>query len=589
MKIRSFLIKIFSVLMVLALSGTFLTGCETQKTDPSGRTPTPPPDQFVPGLTTAADGTILLDGEPIYAFGANMYDPFINKRLVDPNFDLDTPFKALHDDGISVIRMSIGPYTVGHLTQYIYSPDEYFEALDSVIAACEKHHIGVFASICWNFPVLYQYTGETAESMGDESSKTVALAKKYFTDVVKRYKDSPAIWAWEFGNEYNLYNDLYFVGIGNEYIITENTSKFYKYVSTAMRAVDPYRVITGGDSELGCRPAALRNLHNWTPDDLEATIESTEFYAPSPMEVLSSHMYQYGTAGKDAIRDFDAAISMALEACHTLNKGYYIVEYGPGDFLNNASGSYEDNKKVIDLIHEACLNNKVQITLGWICVTDFRGRDSLKNANEGIYTYWYDEIIRLNSELKAQGLQDNIASYWEKAENYLYKGDDAILNKCSDHLMGSGHPGTAYFITEKKGSDGAWQCSVYDTDATIRVEEAQMGDGSSTRVFHLSNKDETSRCMIKDSYVRGLSAKTKYKLSFWLKTSGVTGSGLQVKLSSPVFAEFEGIKCDTDGEWQYFEFEVESPAMIKKTYYLTFYLYDQIGDAYICDIKLTEA
>ena len=32
--------------------------------------------------------------------------------------------------------------------------------------------------------------------------------RRYTEEVVRRYKDSPAIWGWEFGNEYNLAADL---------------------------------------------------------------------------------------------------------------------------------------------------------------------------------------------------------------------------------------------------------------------------------------------------------------------------------------------------------------------------------------------
>jgi endo-1,4-beta-mannosidase len=32
--------------------------------------------------------------------------------------------------------------------------------------------------------------------------------RAYVRDVVERYKDSPAVWGWEFGNEYNIPTDL---------------------------------------------------------------------------------------------------------------------------------------------------------------------------------------------------------------------------------------------------------------------------------------------------------------------------------------------------------------------------------------------
>ena len=40
--------------------------------------------------------------------------------------------------------------------------------------------------------------GEAPSQMGNPQSKTTAFMKTYTREVVSRYKDSPAIWGWEF-------------------------------------------------------------------------------------------------------------------------------------------------------------------------------------------------------------------------------------------------------------------------------------------------------------------------------------------------------------------------------------------------------
>ena len=52
-------------------------------------TPTATPDYTdadnpVLGLTIGENGKLLLDGEPVYAYGVNLFDVFVNKRILNP-------------------------------------------------------------------------------------------------------------------------------------------------------------------------------------------------------------------------------------------------------------------------------------------------------------------------------------------------------------------------------------------------------------------------------------------------------------------------------------------------------------------------
>ena len=46
--------------------------------------------------------------------------------------------------------------------------------------------------------------GEPRNQWGNPESKTRQFMRTYIREVVSRYVNSPAIWGWEFGNEYNL-------------------------------------------------------------------------------------------------------------------------------------------------------------------------------------------------------------------------------------------------------------------------------------------------------------------------------------------------------------------------------------------------
>lgn len=576
--------KIVSLALAMIMIMT-MTACKGGKSNK--RTDIPPEGTFVKGITVDSEGDLLLDGEKLYAYGVNIYDIFVNKRRLNANYDVETPLKTLRDSGISIARMSIGPYTVGHFANYYYSPDEYFEALDAVIAACEKYHIGIFASISWN-PVIKDFVGETWDQMGDPNSKTVQVAKQYYTDVVKRYKDSPAIWAWEFGNEYNLYADLFYVQPA-DHVRSEDTSVYYQEVGKAIRKIDPYRLIVGGDSELGCRPASLRKTNSWKADDLQDTIESTELYAPSPLEAISSHMYEYGQSGKTVeettFKDYKAAVQLALDACHELKKGYYIGEYGPGSFLNDGTGTIETNKHVLDLMHQAFIDLDVQVALGWICTTDFSDKKSLRSEP---YIYWYSELERINKEFKEAGKQDNIASYWEKADNAIYKGDDSVFTKVTNYMGVGTDPGTAVDVVDNKAVGDGWAISDYDTKAIITLVDEKLADGSTGKVFRIVNSTAESKVMIRYQQVYGLERNGKFKMSFYMKMKNVSGDGVRVALSSPEFGVQEGLKCDKDNEWQLFEFEIDGPSIGKPQNSFSLFFQGQTGEVMFYGVTLTK-
>ena len=52
--------------------------------------------------------------------------------------------------------------------------------------------------------VVPDLVGESCNQWGNPESKTRQFMRTYVREVVSRYVNSPAIWGWEFGSEYNL-------------------------------------------------------------------------------------------------------------------------------------------------------------------------------------------------------------------------------------------------------------------------------------------------------------------------------------------------------------------------------------------------
>src|SRR5690606_25867933 len=79
---------------------------------------------------------------------------------------------------------------------------------DAFVQAAEEEGIGLIPSLFWQINTIPDIVFEPINKWGEPDSDTIKFMRTYTREVVSRYKDSPAIWAWEFGNEMNLEVDL---------------------------------------------------------------------------------------------------------------------------------------------------------------------------------------------------------------------------------------------------------------------------------------------------------------------------------------------------------------------------------------------
>jgi hypothetical protein len=84
----------------------------------------------------------------------------------------------------------------------------FFERLDRVVRCAETNEIGLIPSLFWYFATVPDLMGEPIDQLGNPQSASINYIRDYTTAIITRYRNSSAIWAWEFGNEYNLECDL---------------------------------------------------------------------------------------------------------------------------------------------------------------------------------------------------------------------------------------------------------------------------------------------------------------------------------------------------------------------------------------------
>ena len=172
------------------------------------------------------------------------------------------------------------------------------------------------------------------DQWGNPRSKTQAWMRAYVREVVTRYRDSPAIWAWEFGNEYSLQAGLpnaadhrpkVHSSLGTPASRSERDDLTFAMVRAAFSAFgkavrehDPKRLILTGDSFP--RFSAWHQEHGktWTQDTPEQMAEVLTLANPDPVNTISLHAYE----------EDDQRLAAVMNVSRKLNKPVFIGEFG---------------------------------------------------------------------------------------------------------------------------------------------------------------------------------------------------------------------------------------------------------------------
>lgn len=295
-------------------------------------TPPPTPDtQF--GLSVKADGTLIRNGKPYRGIGVNYFNAF-SRTLAQPgDTSYEQGFKTLAEHKIPFARiMGCGFWPVDNQL-YLQNKALYFERFDGVVRAAEKYGIGLITSLFWNMATVPDMMGEPCDQWGNPDSKTHAFMRAYVKDVVTRYQNSPAIWGWEFGNEYNLEADLPNAAehrpplqpkLGTALTRSahdELTHDMIRVVLAAfgreVRKYDAYRIISSGNAFP--RPSAWhqRQEKSWTPDTPAQYAAMLLGDNPDPLSIISVHAYAE-----------DTRIKPTLDVARTAHKPLFIGEFG---------------------------------------------------------------------------------------------------------------------------------------------------------------------------------------------------------------------------------------------------------------------
>lgn len=344
----------------------------------------PAEDRAVPVLTVSRAGVLLRGGKPWRGIGVNYFDAFARTLKNPEDTSYEAGFETLEEHGIPFARFMACGYWPVEWRLYQTDRDAYFRRLDRVVKSAEKRGIGLIPSLFWHFPTVPDLVGETVNQWGNPQSKTIAFMRQYTREMVRRYRASPAIWGWEFGNEFNLAADLpnaaehrppIVPDLGTPKTRSAQDEITHDVMRTALREFarevrrhDKRRPIFSGNAFP--RPSAWHQKAelSWKQDTPEQYAEMLLGDNPDPMDTLTVHLYPDDEKRFGRTVPFLQLLRVSLEAGRKAGKALFVGEFGVGQ----TTGEEAVQQRFTEML-DAIVESGTPLAALW--VFDYAGQD----------------------------------------------------------------------------------------------------------------------------------------------------------------------------------------------------------------------
>ena len=310
-----------------------------------------PTASVAPTPLSVEAGCFQRAGQPYHGIGLNYFDGFQRQLQTDTpakaRLGYIDGFRVLAEYEVPFVRFAACGFYPSEWMLYRDQPEQYFSLLDGFVREAEQRGVGLIPSLFWAFFAIPDLVGEPIQAWGDQASQTRAFMRRYTNDVVTRYRSSPAIWAWEFGNEYQLEADLPGMNSAEHWIVPKRgTPKTrteadkirstdmlaaYREFAELVRRLDPRRPVMTGNTVPRASAWHLRRGLGWKADSLEQAREVILADNPDPHDTLSAHVYSnfadepdYFRPRRPVAETIDALLALGTE----VGKPLWLGEFG---------------------------------------------------------------------------------------------------------------------------------------------------------------------------------------------------------------------------------------------------------------------
>lgn len=405
---------LFAASLVAPREASASTSASLPESDPSRVLP--PRTRY--GLHVRPDGTLTLRGEPFYGIGVNFFDAFyrtlttpLNASYGPGNTTYLKGFQVLAGCGIPFARFMACGYWPIEMKAYVTDKELYFSGMDGVVAAAERYEVGLIPSMFWATFCVPDIVGEPLDQWGNPASATIAFMKQYVHDVISRYHGSPAIFGWEFGNEYDLAADLLQYAAANRPPVepqlgtpTQRTAQddlthgevrtALTEFASAVRSLDGSRMISSGNAF----PRATE-WHQWkeatfsTDSEPEYAVMLTSEDNPDPIDTISVHNYDTTNDRFGQQIPWADFLELSVRIAKVARKPLFLGEFGS----NQATGAAQAETTFDELL-SGIQSSDIQAAALW--VFDFTGQATTFDVtNTNARAYQLQAIAAANKRL----------------------------------------------------------------------------------------------------------------------------------------------------------------------------------------------
>lgn len=368
------------------------------------------------------NGKLMRKGKTYFGVGVNYFDPFY-RVITDPNnTDYNDKgykegFRILREKyDIPFIRFNAGGYWPTQWQLYLNDKEKYFEIMDELIAEAEKQNLGLIPSLFWFVACVPDIVHEPMDQIGVPESKTTEFFKTYTKEFVSRYKDSSAIWAWEFGNEHILAASILksdkdpMMGLPQiepqlgtpstrterDRIKRDNLRNMYRIFADQVRKIDKCRMITTGDALTSENSYHRYYLNSW---DTDTKAQWTQMFiqdSPTGIDSISVHLYPMhdNSYFEDKVKIEDV-IKHCNKIANIEGKPLFIGEFGAPIQMGK-----EKEKEFFFRVVNSIRENSIPLSALWVYDFDHQNAD-WNVTHENQRSYMLDAIKQLNADLNS--------------------------------------------------------------------------------------------------------------------------------------------------------------------------------------------
>lgn len=376
--------------------------------------------RFVHGLSVR-DGGLWLRGRRYRGIGVNQADLF-QRVIHEPQPQEAASLADLRFLGrkkIPFVRFWCCGFWPVDWKLYRENRAEWFSRLDRVVRAAEEADVGLVACLFWRPETVSDLCDEFTSSWADPESRTRQFMATYTREVVERYRDSPAIWSWEFANEWNaecdLPNGMEFLGrvapdLGvnrakdpRNLVTTEIAAAAMQAFATEVRRHDLHRCISSGNAQPRASAWHQASEGSWAGDDAAQVRDMFRRHNPAPIDLASIHIYP-ATAplrlgGRVGTRP---VLELLKAAASTAGQPLFVGEFSAGGgHTGPADISMEEFRREQTEILAAIVESEVDLAAHWVFALDRdrAGPGLVRPGNE--YEWVLDQIVEHNARLAA--------------------------------------------------------------------------------------------------------------------------------------------------------------------------------------------